>query len=113
MHTASACQINGVRSLYAMLMRSLEVHYFETERDLSLALTSGLILPEQLVITGCSECKEKLAYSGTQAEFTPFVLVVDENDQVGGLRSLIAFDSALRCFEYFGSTAIIATGIAR
>ena len=80
MHTASACQINGVRSLYAILMRSLEVHYFETERDLELALTSGLILPEQLIITDCTECKEKLCYSSSK-DFTPFVLVVDENDQ--------------------------------
>lgn len=62
-------------------MRSLEVHYFETERDLSLAMTSGLILPEQIASTGCSDCSSKLGYSGTQTEFTPFVFVVDENDQ--------------------------------
>jgi len=62
-------------------MRSLEVHYFETERDLSLALNSGLILPEQLALTGCTECEEKLCYSDIKSKFTPFVLVVDENDQ--------------------------------
>lgn len=62
-------------------MRSLEVHYFETERDLDLALTSGLVLPEQLARTGCVECSEKLCYSSSIAVFTPFVLVVDENDQ--------------------------------
>lgn len=70
-----------MRSLYAMVMRSLEVHYFETERDLELALTSGLILPEQLIVTDCSECKDKLCYSNPTCDFEPFVLVVDENDQ--------------------------------
>jgi hypothetical protein len=62
-------------------MRSLEVHYFETERDLSLALTSDLILAEQLAATDCTECGSKLCYSDTTCEFSPFVLVVDENDQ--------------------------------
>lgn len=62
-------------------MRSLEVHYFETERDLDLALTSGLVLPEQLARTGCVECSEKICYSSSIAVFTPFVLVIDENDQ--------------------------------
>jgi hypothetical protein len=62
-------------------MRSLEVHYFETERDLTLALGSGLVLPEQLASTDCSECEDKVCYSDPVCEFTPFVLVVDENDQ--------------------------------
>jgi hypothetical protein len=62
-------------------MRSLEVHYFETERDLSLALSSGLVLPEQLASTDCTECSDKVCYSDPTCEFTPFVLVVDENDQ--------------------------------
>jgi hypothetical protein len=64
-----------------MVMRSLEVHYFETERDLSLALNSGLVLPEQLARTECAECKDKLCYSDVCSEFTPLVLIVDENDQ--------------------------------
>lgn len=79
-HTASACQINGVRSLYATIMRSLEVHHFQTEQDLELALTSGLVLPEQLVATDCSDCNKKLGYSGA-GTFKPFVFVLDENDQ--------------------------------
>jgi len=62
-------------------MRSLEVHYFETERDLSLAINSGLVLPEQLARTSCTECGDKLCYSNACAEFTPLVLIVDENDQ--------------------------------
>jgi hypothetical protein len=70
-----------MRSLYAILMRSLEVHYFETERDLELALTSGLILPEQVALTDCAECKDKLGYTDPTSDFTPFVIVVDENDQ--------------------------------
>ena len=70
-----------MRSLYAILMRSLEVHYFETERDLDLALNSGLVLPEQLIVTDCTECKQKLCYSNSTCDFEPFVLVVDENDQ--------------------------------
>lgn len=62
-------------------MRSLEVHYFETERDLELALNSGLILPEQIASTDCSECSEKVCYSDPHCKFAPFVLVIDENDQ--------------------------------
>jgi len=61
-------------------MRSLEVHYFETERDVELALSSGLVLPEQLIHTDCADCRGKLCYSKDGA-FEPFVLVVDENDQ--------------------------------
>lgn len=63
-----------------MVMRSLEVHYFETEHDLDGALSSGLVLPEQLLATDCSDCNAKLAYSGAK-KFTPFVFVLDENDQ--------------------------------
>ena len=61
-------------------MRSLEMHHFQTERDLSLALTSDLILPEQVAATQCIECEDRVCYSNGN-EFIPFVLVVDENDQ--------------------------------
>lgn len=61
-------------------MRSLEVHLFETERDVDLAIESGTALPEQIAKTQCTECDGKLAYSSLD-EFEPFVFVIDENDQ--------------------------------
>jgi hypothetical protein len=63
-----------------MVMRSLEMHHIETERDLTLALTCDLVLPEQVAATQCIECKERVCYSNGN-EFIPFVLVLDENDQ--------------------------------
>lgn len=61
-------------------MRSLEVHVFETDRDVDLALGAGIVLPEQLAKTACVQCAESVCYSGA-TEFHPFVLVIDENDQ--------------------------------
>jgi hypothetical protein len=62
-------------------MRSLEVHVFETDRDLDLALNAGIILPEQVARTACVECGDAICYSGRVEEFCPFVLIIDENDQ--------------------------------
>lgn len=61
-------------------MRSLEVHVFETDRDVDLALSAGIVLPEQLARTACVQCKSPVCYSG-QTEFQSFVLIIDENDQ--------------------------------
>ncbi len=61
-------------------MRSLEVHVFETERDIDLALNAGIVLPEQLASSSCIQCADKIGYSAGP-EFGPFVLVIDENDQ--------------------------------
>lgn len=61
-------------------MRSLEVHVFETDRDLDLALSAGIVLPEQVARTECVQCEAPLCYSGN-SEFCSFVLVIDENDQ--------------------------------
>jgi len=60
-------------------MRSLEVHLFETEDDVDLALQSGTALPEQIASNDCTECDGPVGYSGL--EFEPFVVVIDENDQ--------------------------------
>ena len=60
-------------------MRSLEVHLFESETDVDLAIQGGLALPEQLASTDCTECDGHVGYSGL--EFEPFVVVIDENDQ--------------------------------
>jgi hypothetical protein len=62
-------------------MRSLEVHVFETDRDIDLALNAGVVLPEQIARTACVECEEPICYSGGADEFCPFVLIIDENDQ--------------------------------
>ena len=79
--TASAVQksTDGVRRILES-MRSLEVHVFETDRDVDLALSAGIVLPEQLARTECVQCSEPVCYSGV-SEFYSFVLVIDENDQ--------------------------------
>lgn len=61
-------------------MRSLEVHVFETETDLDNSIRAGIVLPEQIARTECSECEEPISYS-TGDSFCPFVLIIDENDQ--------------------------------
>ncbi len=60
-------------------MRSLEVHLFETERDVDLAIKSGTALPEQIASTRCIDCGDPAGY-GSES-FDPFILVIDENDQ--------------------------------
>ena len=61
-------------------MRSLEVHLFETEHDVDLAIQSGTALPEQVANTKCSDCDGAVGY-GCLDGFEPFVCVIDENDQ--------------------------------
>lgn len=61
-------------------MRSLEVHVFETEQDVDIAIQSGTALPEQIAQTSCLECEGALGYSSLDG-FEPFVFVIDENDQ--------------------------------
>lgn len=60
-------------------MRSLEVHLFETERDVDLAIKSGTALPEQIASTKCIDCGDVAGYD--HEDFRPFILVIDENDQ--------------------------------
>lgn len=60
-------------------MRSLEVHVLESETDIDLALSSGVLLPEQMVMTDCSDCDGRVGYGA--ASFEPFVVVIDEHDQ--------------------------------
>ena len=60
-------------------MRSLEVHLFETERDVDLAIASGTALPEQMAVSECKDCAGPAGYSS--GDFEPFILVIDENDQ--------------------------------
>lgn len=61
-------------------MRSLELHVFETEHDVDVAIQSGTALPEQIAKTSCSECDGCVGYSSLDG-FEPFVFVIDENDQ--------------------------------
>lgn len=60
-------------------MRSLEVHVLETETDVALALSSGVLLPEQMVMTECSDCEDLVGLRASR--FEPFVVVIDEHDQ--------------------------------
>jgi hypothetical protein len=60
-------------------MRSLEVHVFETDTDLDSAVRAGVVLPEQVARTECMQCEDPICFSS--AEFSAFVLVIDENDQ--------------------------------
>jgi hypothetical protein len=52
---------------------------FETERDVELAIRSGIVLPEQLASSRCIQCTEGVGYAGPG--YLPFLLVIDENDQ--------------------------------
>jgi len=61
-------------------MRSLELHIFETEDDVDIAIQSGTALPEQISSVRCTECDGALGYASLD-EFEPFVFVIDENDQ--------------------------------
>jgi hypothetical protein len=55
------------------------MHMFETERDVELAIRSGIVLPEQLASSRCIQCTEGVGYAGPG--YLPFLLVIDENDQ--------------------------------
>lgn len=61
-------------------MRHIELHMLETDSDLDLALQAGLLEPEQLVSTVCSDCDEYVAHVGD--EFIPFAVVLDDKDRV-------------------------------
>jgi len=61
-------------------MRSLEVHVIETASDVESALTGGVLFPENLIDTSCSDCLEGIAYSGLD-DFSPFCVVIDENNR--------------------------------
>ena len=52
---------------------------FETERDVEIAIRSGIVLPEQLASSRCIQCTEGVGYAGPG--YLPFLLVIDENDQ--------------------------------
>jgi hypothetical protein len=66
--------------MYPINMRSLEVHVFECDSDLDDALTAGLVLPEQVAYNMCESCDAPISYGGGSS-FSPFVVVIDENDQ--------------------------------
>ena len=61
-------------------MRSFEIHLFETGSDLELALQGGIVTPERVASTTCSECEEFVAYSGEPDKYIPFALTIDEDD---------------------------------
>jgi hypothetical protein len=55
------------------------MHMFEVERDVEIAIRSGIVLPEQLASSRCVQCSDGVGYSGPG--FCAFLLVIDENDQ--------------------------------
>lgn len=60
-------------------MRSLEVHVFETEQDIDLALEYGIALPEHLANNRCIQCFDGVGHQPDH-EFRSFVLVIDGID---------------------------------
>jgi hypothetical protein len=62
-------------------MRSLEVHLLETDADLGSALTAGLLLPEHLKETACSDCGEGIGRCRDADYFESFCVVIDETDR--------------------------------
>lgn len=56
------------------------MHVVETASDVDRALTAGVLLPEHLVDTVCSDCSEPLGYSGLE-DFIPFCIIIDENNR--------------------------------
>ena len=63
-------------------MRLFEVHLFETDSDLDLALQGGVINPQRVASTHCLECADPIGHSTPELGFIPFALVIDENDKV-------------------------------
>lgn len=82
-------------------MRSLEVHVFESEDDIDMAILSGTGLPEQLAFTTCAECHAPVGSFG--GAFEIFVLVIDENDRDWLLCSDCAGPVLNHVDEYFPS----------
>lgn len=80
-------------------MRSLEVHVFECEDDIGMAILSGTGLPEQLAFTACADCGDPIGSSG--GNFEIFVLVIDENDHDWVLCSDCAGPVLNHVNEYF------------
>jgi hypothetical protein len=62
-------------------MRSLEVHLVETDADLGSALKAGLLLPQHLTETACSDCGESIGHAGGPDSFEAFCVVIDETDR--------------------------------
>lgn len=70
-----------MRSLYAIVMRSLEVHVLETATDIGGALSAGTVSPEQVIETTCSDCGEDVGYLDGMVDFIAFCVVIDENNR--------------------------------
>jgi hypothetical protein len=70
---------NGVRCMLCS-MRLFEVFLFLTDKDLDLALSGGVVAPERVASTHCLECGEAIGFSGADAGFSAFALVIDEHD---------------------------------
>ena len=61
-------------------MRALEIHVLETASDIDLALSVGVLLPEQLMETVCSRCGEEVGHLNGD-DFTEFCVVIDDEDR--------------------------------
>lgn len=60
-------------------MRHIEVHAVESEYDSYLAVTAGLLEPEDLDGTSCVACYEDVGH--IQEVFVPYVVVLDGDSQ--------------------------------
>lgn len=62
-------------------MRLLEVYVIETGDDLGSVLQAGILLPEHLADTECSDCGESIGHANGAEVFDPFCVVIDESDR--------------------------------
>jgi hypothetical protein len=62
-------------------MRSMEIHVLETASDLAGALKVGLLLPEHLTDTECSDCGDGIGHANGAESFYAFCVVIDETDR--------------------------------
>lgn len=61
-------------------MRSLEVHIVETASDVDLAIKAGLLEPQHLDYSTCSECDDAIGHVIDDGSFEPFAVVIDVDD---------------------------------
>lgn len=60
-------------------MKHIEVHVIEQDTDVASALSSGLLLVEDLDGASCTHCSESVAY--VDGVFIAFAIVLDEMDE--------------------------------
>lgn len=59
-------------------MRNIELHTIDSELDIDLAMTAGLLGIDDIDGAACSACYEDVGYVG--GGFSPYAIVLDELD---------------------------------